>query len=164
MSQGSNEPFGAVESVFLNSTQQQRRRASPYVLAPTVYPTVSTTTSKPIHDATYPHNLMVALFLLPALFMTLWNHSSSIPLQAFIYLALLTYASDLADLREMYLVILWFGAIVMTAINTGTALAALGDRDATGYHLPAFIMKHSCEFLLFICTVCSCNFGINLTK
>jgi hypothetical protein len=104
-------------------------------------------------EAKYHHNGLVAIFLLPPLFLTLWNHTSPYPLQTFLYMALAVYAADLANLRETYIVLLWVGAVVVTVVNGASALLDVQDDEAAGANMVLVMMKILCEALLFVCAV-----------
>jgi hypothetical protein len=150
----SSEPFGAVHPSYATPVQHQRRRASPYLETQTTYSTVTVAIPSRDHDnAKYDHNRLVALFILPPLFLTLWNHASSIPLQTFLYLTLLVYAIDLANLREFYLGILWLSTFILSVVHAGTSLLGLPDEEAAGANMLAVLMKLLCECLLFGCLV-----------
>jgi hypothetical protein len=124
----STEPFGAVNPSY--TSPAQRRRQSPYALSPTTYSGAqSATLPRQQESSQYGHNSLVAIFLLPPLFFTLWNHVSPIPLQTFLYIALIAYAADLANLRDFYIILLWTGALVMTLVNAGAALVGVSVRS-----------------------------------
>ena len=151
----SNEPFGTVHPTYATPVEHQRRRASPYLEAQTTYSDV-TTDAKPTrgHDDTkYVHNRLVALFILPPFLLTLWNHTSSIPLQTFLYLSLVMYAVDLADLREFYLGMLWLSTLILSVVHAGTSFLGLPDDEASGTGMLVAVTKLLCEFLLFGCLV-----------
>jgi hypothetical protein len=152
----STEPFGAVNPTYgaASPVQAQRRRPSPYLLSPTTYTGAAASAPKqPQEINRYEHNGMVAFFLLPSLFLTLWNHVSSVPLQTFLYFALTIYAIDLANFRDFYLGILWVGAVVMTVVNGGATLFNVADDEAGGANMVLVMMKLLCEGMLFVCLV-----------
>jgi hypothetical protein len=150
----STEPFGAVNPSY--TSPAQRRRQSPYLLSPTTYSGAHTATPPRQQDnAQYGHNTLVAIFLVPPLFFTLWNHVSPIPLQTFLYIALLVYAADLANLRDFYVMLLWIGALVMTLVNAGAALVGVsGEGAGVGAATRLLIsMRLVSECLLYVCLV-----------
>jgi hypothetical protein len=151
----STEPFGAVNPTYAAASpvQAQRRRPSPYLLSPTTYTGAAAPKQQQRETIRYAHNGLIALFLLPSLFLTLWNHVSSIPLQTFLYFALTIYAIDLANFRDFYVGVLWTGAVIMTVVNGGATLFNVADDEAGGANMVLVMMKLLCEGMLFVCLV-----------
>jgi len=158
----SSEPFGAVDPPVYQSSpqQQQRRRQSPYVLSPMSFGgEVSSPQHQSRNDEVHPHNGIIAFFLVPPLFLALWNHVSPYPLQTFLYVALIIYALDLANFRDLFIGMVWVGALIMTFVSGGTALFDGNDDEAAASHVPLIVMRLFCETLLFVCVVsmnCTC--------
>lgn len=148
----STEPFGAVNASY--TSPAQRRRQSPYLLSPTTY-SGAQIAMPPRHEENtlYGHNVLVAVFLVPPLICILWNHVSPMPLQAFLYIALIVYAADLANLRDFYVTLLWIGAFVITLVNAGAALVGVSGEVAGGANRMLMSMKLVSDCLLFVCLV-----------
>lgn len=68
------------------------------------------------------------------------------------------YAIDLANFRDFYVGMLWFGAIIMTVVSGGTGLLGVQDDEATGTNMVLVMMKMFCDGLLFVCVVSVCVF------
>ena len=152
----SNEPFGVVHPTHTTRAQHHRRRASPYVETQITYANaISGKSNRDQGDAQYAHNRLVAVFLVPPLYLILWNHSSPIPLQTFLYLTLILYAIDLANLREAYVALLWTSALIMSIVNGWMLLLGLPEEkeDASGVSILVLLVKLLCESLIFGCLV-----------
>lgn len=151
----SNENLGAVSSsVYTSQEHIYQRRQSPYILSNNTYSSSAASASiSNERDERYPHNVTVAIFMFPPLFLTLWNHVSPYPLQTFLYLSLAIYAMDLANFRDLYVGMCFFGAVVMTMVNGITSLSNISDDEITGSNISLVITKVLCDALLFICAV-----------
>eukprot|EP00547_Thalassionema_nitzschioides_P016769 CAMPEP_0194235990 /NCGR_PEP_ID=MMETSP0158-20130606/3343_1 /TAXON_ID=33649 /ORGANISM="Thalassionema nitzschioides, Strain L26-B" /LENGTH=1209 /DNA_ID=CAMNT_0038969619 /DNA_START=43 /DNA_END=3669 /DNA_ORIENTATION=+ len=156
----STEKLGAVSSsLYTSNSPVYQRRQSPYILSNSNYSSASASASASVSSSSernnrYSHNVTVAIFMLPPLFLTLWNHVSPYPLQTFLYLALAIYAMDMANLRDLYVGMCFFGAIVMMMVNGITALSNVSDDETAGFNTSLVIMKILCDALLFICMAC----------
>jgi len=93
----------------------------------------------------------VTLFILPPIFLTLWNHASPYPLQTFLYLASVIYAVDLANLREFYIIMMFISAFVMILVNAISGLLNINEDETASPSTMLVITRILCETMIFIC-------------
>ena len=173
----SSEPYGAVHVPMTPSQPVTQRRphvttplapppprVSPYVLRQPEY-TVSgsslsnqssktSTTKKKV----YQHNGLMTVYLGIPFSLFLLSHVSQTPLQVFLYVGLVIYASDLANLKEWTLSAFWVGWFVMTVTNLWTTLLEMEDGNSPGGSMLVTLLRIFVESLLFLCMVSTKQF------
>ena len=84
----------------------------------------------------------------------LWFHGDTLwVLQLCLILALILYAVDLMNLRDVTLSLVWIFSVVFTMASGFATLLQVDDADATGSHMLFYLLRLTVEGLLFLSMV-----------
>ena len=104
----------------------------------------------------YQHNVMIAAFWIPCLWIVVQNYESSTPMTAVLCVSLALYALDMANMRQALLFGLWLSAVIMVFVTGWFTLIEdeEGDSQGSGALVLFYLVQIAIHSMLFVCGAC----------